>query len=84
MEQDIKSGTIPITKDEMSDREVYSLRAEYLLLPFESFPRRLNALCDQYQAQLNRGMSDAAALENDRRFVQRLTFAALGLPCWDG
>ena len=84
MEQDIKSGTIPMTKEEMPDREVYSLRPEYLLLPFDSFPRRLNALRDLYQAQLNRGMSDAAAFENDRRFAQQPTFAALGLPRWAG
>ena len=84
MEQDIKNGTIPMTTDEMSDQEVYNLRPEYLLLPFNSFPRRLNALRDLYQKQLNRGMSDAAAFENDRRFSQRPTFAALGLPRWEG
>ncbi len=33
---------------------------------------------------MERGISDAAAYHNDRRFDQQPTFAALGLPCWEG
>lgn len=84
LEQDLKSGTIPRTIAEMSPEGVYNLRPEYLLLPFDSFPRRLKALRKQYQEKLDRGTTDAEAFENDRKFDQRPTFAALGLPRWEG
>lgn len=84
LENDIKKGTIPMTKAEMSDQQVYNLRPEYLLLPFDSFPRRLKALRQQHQERIDRGRNDAAAYENDRRFDHRPTLMALGLPRWEG
>ena len=84
LEEDIMNGTIPLTNAEMTAREVHSLRPEFLELPFESFPRRLQALRKACKAKLDRGLTDSAAFQNDLRFDQRPTFAALGLPRWEG
>jgi hypothetical protein len=84
LEQDILSGAIPLTNVEMTARAVHSLRPEFLQLPYDSFPRRLQALRDLCKAKMERGISDAAAYHNDRRFDQQPTFVALGLPRWEG
>jgi hypothetical protein len=84
LEQEIMNGIIPLTNAEMPARIVHGLRPEYSQLPFDSFPRRLQALRASCKAKLDRGMTDAAAFEHDRRFAQRPTFAALGLPRWEG
>ena len=78
------NGNIPLTTAEMSAREVHSLRPEFSQLPFASFPRRLQDLRKACKAKLDRGITDAAAFENDRRFNRRPTFVALGLPRWEG
>jgi hypothetical protein len=85
LEQDILSGAIPLTNAEMSARAVHSLRPEFAQLPYDSFPRRLQALRDLCKAKMDRGISDADAYHSDRtRFDQQPTFAAFGLPRWEG
>jgi hypothetical protein len=84
LEQDIMNGIIPLANAEMSARVVHGLRPEFSQLPFDSFPRRLRGMRAICKATLDRGKSDAAAFENDRQFAQRPTFAALGLPRWEG
>jgi hypothetical protein len=78
------NGTIPLTNAEMPAREVHSLRPEFSELPFASFPRRLQDLRKACKAKLDRGITDAAAFEHDRRFDRQPTLAALGLPRWEG
>ena len=84
LEQDIMNGVIPLTNAEMSARVVHGLRPEFTQLPYDSFPRRLQALRTACKAKLDRGITDAAAFEHDRKFDQRPTFASLGLPRWEG
>jgi hypothetical protein len=84
LEQDIMNGTIPLTNAEMTARDVHSCRPEFSQLPYESFPRRLQALRDSCKAKVNRGLDDAAAYHHDRQFDQQPTSATLGLPRWEG
>jgi hypothetical protein len=84
LEQDIMNGTIPLTNAEMTARDIHSLRPEFMQLPYDSFPRRLQALRKACKVKLDRGLTDAAAYQSDLQFDQRPTFAALGLPRWEG
>jgi hypothetical protein len=69
LEQDLRSGVIPLDGHEMSVEECYTQRPEFSDFPFESFPRRLQALRKQCAAKNNRSVADTTAFAHDHALL---------------
>jgi hypothetical protein len=86
LEQDLRSGVIPLDGHAMSVEECYTQRPEFSDFEFESFARRLHALRKQCAAKTNRSVADTAALAHDRVIAERQIAAGgiIRLLQWDG
>ena len=85
LEEDLRSGAIPLDWREMGVGEVYAQRPEFADFPFAPFGRRLQALRKQCGIKHSRSAADAMAMANDRQFVaQQLRAVGGGALRWDG
>jgi hypothetical protein len=85
LEQDLRSGVIPLHGGEMTVEECYTQRPEFSDFAFESFARRLQALRKQCTAKNNRSVADTAAFAHDCALLARKQDDAPGvLLRWDG
>ena len=86
LEEDLRSGAIPLDWREMSVNEVYAQRPEFADFPYAPFGRRLQAMRKQCGNKHSRSEADAVAMASDRQFVAQLRAGGGGAlrPSWDG
>ena len=67
LEEDLKSGRIPLDDADMTAEEVYMQRTEFAEFKFEQFETNLDSLRKVHLDKINRANSNSAALAHDRR-----------------
>ena len=86
LEEDLKSGRIPLDDADMTAEEVYMQRTEFAEFKFEQFETNLDSLRKVHLDKIDRANSDSAALAHDRgpNCRPKKTHNYRGEPRWDG
>lgn len=71
LEEDLTTGTIPLSSEQMGPREVYIQRHEFSEFPYENFQANLRSLRKSVQEKKNSSSFDSAALLHDRQIYPK-------------
>jgi hypothetical protein len=85
LEEDLRSGKIPLEGDVMKPQDVFLQRPEYAeFCEYEDFPRRLRELRKQISRKNERALVAANALSHDRRIYPKERTDKTGKVRWEG
>ena len=86
LEEDLKSGRIPLDDADMTAEEVCTQRTEFAEFKFEQFEKNLDSLRKAHLDKIDLANSDSAALAHDRgpKCRPKKTHNFRGKPRWEG
>jgi hypothetical protein len=84
LENDLKSGKIPLSSIEMGPKEVYIQRPEFSEFLYSNFQANLRSLRKTVQEKKNSSENDSAALLHDRNIHPKSGTNSNGEQRWEG
>jgi hypothetical protein len=85
LEEDLRSGKIPLDGNAMKPKEVYEERPEFAeFCEYKHFPRRLRELHQQISRKNDRALTAADAVAHDRKIYSEEDSKQTGKARWEG